>query len=125
MLTKPVYEALPYGYMALGVASFMLLEPNYALIASAVIFVLGARIYTMRSQNRRTDPIKRRKSGGIPKMIYDLLPFLYLLGALSIFKFLPEKFYPLLAILLLSYSFYILVRRKLYRRHKLPVTPMF
>lgn len=71
MLTKPVYEALPYGYMALGITSFMLLEPNYALIAAAVIFVLGARIYTMRSQNRRTDPIKRRKSGGIPKMIYE------------------------------------------------------
>ncbi|WP_330148887.1 hypothetical protein [Shewanella xiamenensis] len=125
MLAKPVYEVLPFGYMILGCLSFMLLEPDYVLIAALVVFVLGARIYNLRSQNRRTDPVKRRKSGYLPKTIYDLLPFIYLFSALAIFKFFPKNLYPLLAIMLLSYSFHILVRRSIHRRHKIPTTPQF
>ncbi|MCH1929037.1 hypothetical protein L9G16_02460 [Shewanella sp. A25] len=125
MITKPLYELLPYGYMALGSTSFMLLEPSYALLSGLIVFVLGARIYVLRSQNRRTDPVKRRKSGHMPKSIYDFMPFLYLMSALAIFKYLPEKMYPVVAICLLSYGFYILFRRSLYRRHRLPITPIF
>jgi hypothetical protein len=114
---------LPFGYMALGSSSFIALDINYALIAATVVFVLGARIYVMRSQNRRTDSAKRRKSGYLPEIIYNFIPFIYLLAALAIFKFLPKDLYPILAICLLSYGLYILVRRSLYRRHKLPITP--
>ncbi|MDT3278898.1 hypothetical protein [Shewanella scandinavica] len=123
MLTKPLYEILPFGYMALGSSSFIALDINYALAAATVVFVLGARIYVMRSQNRRTDSVRRRKSGYLPEMIYNFLPFIYLIAALAIFKFLPKDLYPILAICLLSYGLYILVRRSLYRRHKLPITP--
>nr|WP_320126491.1 hypothetical protein [uncultured Shewanella sp.] len=122
MLTKPLYEILPFGYMALGSSSFIALDINYALVAATVVFVLGARIYVMRSQNRRTDSVRRRKSGYLPEMIYNFLPFIYLIAALAIFKFLPKDLYPILAICLLSYGLYILVRRSLYRRHKLPIT---
>ena len=62
MLTKPLYEILPFGYMALGSSSFIALDINYALVAATVVFVLGARIYVMRSQNRRTDSVRRRKT---------------------------------------------------------------
>ncbi|ABN60743.1 hypothetical protein RJP56_07250 [Shewanella baltica] len=123
MLTKPLYEILPFGYMALGSSSFIALDINYALVAATVVFVLGARIYVMRSQNRRTDSARRRKSGYLPEMIYNFLPFIYLIAALAIFKFLPKDLYPIVAICLLSYGLYILVRRSLYRRHKLPITP--
>ena len=123
MLTKPLYEILPFGYMALGSSSFIALDINYALVAATVVFVLGARIYVMRSQNRRTDSARRRKSGYLPEMIYNFLPFIYLIAALAIFKFLPKDLYPIEAICLLSYGLYILVRRSLYRRHKLPITP--
>ncbi len=122
MLTRPLYELLPYAYMTLGAVSFMKLEPDYALLSSIVLFVLGARIYALRSQNRRTDPEKRRKSGNMPKLVYDLLPFLYVLSALAIFKYLPEKIFPLLAICLLTYGFYVMFRRSMYRRHRLPVS---
>ncbi|MEM6247290.1 hypothetical protein [Shewanella vaxholmensis] len=123
MLTKPLYEILPFGYMALGSSSFIALDINYALVAATVVFVLGARIYVMRSQNRRTDSARRRKSGYLPEMIYNFLPFIYLIAALAIFKFLPKDLYSILAICLLSYGLYILVRRSLYRRHQLPITP--
>ncbi|MCH1926516.1 hypothetical protein L9G74_16125 [Shewanella sp. C32] len=122
MLTRPLYELLPYAYMTLGAVSFMKLEPDYALLSSIVLFVLGARIYALRSQNRRTDPEIRRKSGNMPKLVYDLLPFLYVLSALAIFKYLPEKIFPLLAICLLTYGFYVMFRRSMYRRHRLPVS---
>ncbi|WP_417763880.1 hypothetical protein [Shewanella sp.] len=126
MLNRPLYELLPYGYMALGGISFMMLEPDYALLSSIVLFILGARIYALRSQNRRTDPAKRRKSGNMPKAMYDLMPFLYVLSALAIFKYLPEKMFPLLAICLLTYGFYVMFRRSMYRRHRIPVsTSMF
>ena len=123
MLTKPLYEILPFGYMALGSSSFIALDINSALVAATVVFVLGARIYVMRSQNRRTDSARRRKSGYLPEMIYNFLPFIYLIAALAIFKFLSKDLYPILAICLLSYGLYILVRRSLYRRHMLPITP--
>lgn len=123
MLTKPLYEILPFGYMALGSSSFIALDINYALVAATVVFVLGARIYVMRSQNRRTDSVRRRKPGYLPEMIYNFLPFIYLIAALAIFKFLPKDLYPIVAICLLSYGLYILVRRSLYRRHQLPITP--
>ena len=123
MLTKPLYEILPFGYMALGSSSFIALDINYALVAATVVFVLGARIYVMRSQNRRTDSARRRKSGYLPEMIYNFLPFIYLIAALAIFKFLPKDLYPIVAICLLSYGLHILVRRSLYRRHQLPITP--
>ncbi len=122
MLTRPLYELLPYAYMTLGGVSFMKLEPDYALLSSVVLFVLGARIYALRSQHRRTDPEKRRKSGNMPKLVYDLMPFLYVLSALAIFKYLPEKIFPLLAICLMTYGFYVMFRRSMYRRHRLPVS---
>lgn len=125
MLAKPLYEILPYVYMALGSSSFITLDINYAMITATVIFILGARIYIQRSQNRRTDPARRRKSGYFPEVIYNFLPFIYLFAALSIFKFMPKDLYPLLAICLLSYSLYILLRRALYRRHRLPASPHF
>ncbi|MGL6121613.1 MAG: hypothetical protein ACRC1W_00985 [Shewanella sp.] len=121
MLTKPLYELLPFGYMALGSASFIALDINYALVSATVVFVLGARIYVMRSQNRRTDPIKRRKQGQLPEIIYNFLPFFYFLAAMAMFKFLPKDLYPMIAICLFSYGLYNLIRRSLYRSHKLPI----
>lgn len=123
MLVKPLYEILPFGYITLGSVSFIALDPNYAIIAASIIFVLGAKIYIMRSHNRRTDSQRRRKSGNLPELIYSFLPFIYLFSAMSIFKFLPKGYYPIIAISLLSYGLYILVRRSLYRHHKLPTSP--
>lgn len=125
MLNRSFYELLPYGYMAVASTSLMVLESSFAHFCAIVLFVLGARVYSLRSQNRRTDPVKRRKTGNIPNYLYELMPFLYVLTALAIFKYLPQKMFLVAAICLLGYGFYILFSRSLYRHHRLPVTPFF
>ncbi|MPY26808.1 hypothetical protein [Shewanella sp. YLB-07] len=120
MLTKPMYEILPVSYMAIGVTSMLMLDQDYAIASALVMFILGAKTYTMRSQNRRTDPLRKRKSGTLPSSIYDATPFIYLLLATLMFKLFPSGIGPAIGIVLMTYSLYILVRRSSNRRHCLP-----
>lgn len=120
MLSRTVYETLPYGYMTIGSVSFIMLEQTFALVAASVVFVLGARIYNMRSDNRRTDTERRRKKGAIPSFIYNFLPFISLLIALVIFRNMPNGYGPLYALCFLTYGLYVLLRRASYRQHRIP-----
>lgn len=117
MLTKPIYEILPVSYMLIGATSLLMLDQGYAIVFSLVIFTLGAKIYTMRSQNRRTDPLRKRKSGTLPRSVYDATPFVYFLLATLVFKLLPSGIGPVIGIVLMTYSVYILVIRSSNRRH--------
>ncbi|GGI69094.1 hypothetical protein [Shewanella gelidii] len=119
MLTRTIYEALPLGYITLGSSSIILLEQNIALISATILFWLGARIYNLRSKNRRTDKERRRKPGVLPEFFYDFMPFTFLFLALFFFK-VDLSSAIVMAIILMSYSLYILARRKAYRRHKTP-----
>ncbi|GIU30100.1 hypothetical protein [Shewanella sp. MBTL60-007] len=121
MLSRPVYEALPYTYIALGSISLMILEQTYAQLFAALLFLLGSRIDVMRSTNRRTDPQKRRRRGKLPAFIYEHTPYLYLLMALLLLK-LDSKLAPIVSITLLSYALYILLRRTMHRKHKTVTT---
>lgn len=120
MLTRTVYEALPVSYVALGGSTLFLLEQSLALISASIVFWLGAKVYNMRSNNRRTDSKRKRKSGYIPESVYSLLPFAYLFGAILLFRSDAKGAGIVLALILLSYSLYILIRRSSYRQHKLP-----
>ncbi|WP_394200129.1 hypothetical protein [Shewanella waksmanii] len=120
MIAKSIYEVLPYSYLTLGGSSMLVLENTFAVIAALVIFMMGARVYNLRSKNRRTDPVRKRKSRGLPESLYDLLPFIYLCTAFLLFRFYPQGAGPILGICLLTYSFYILLRRISYRQHKIP-----
>ncbi|GGP40384.1 hypothetical protein [Shewanella saliphila] len=120
MLIKPVYELLPFSYMLVGSVSIFLLEPSYALIASIVVYLYGAHIYNLRSKNRRTDPKRKRKSGGMPDMLYGLMPFLYVLTAVSLYRFYPRDSSTLFALCLITYGGYLFLRRSSYRHHKYP-----
>lgn len=125
MLSKPVYEVLPLGYISVGTLSLLMLDQGFAIASALVMFFIGARIYNMRSQNRRTDPLRKRKSGVWPSSIYNFTPFIYLLVAILIFKFLPSGIGPIAGICLMTYSLYILVRRSSYRRHCLPCSQSY
>lgn len=117
MLSRPVYEALPYSYIALGSISLMMLEQTYAQLFAALLFLLGSRVDVLRSINRRTDAKKYRKKGKLPAFIYEHTPYLYLLTALLLLK-LDSKLAPVLSITLLSYALYIFARRTMNRKHK-------
>ncbi|AQS37563.1 hypothetical protein Sps_02409 [Shewanella psychrophila] len=117
MLTKSMYEILPVSYIAIGITSLLMLDQGYAIASALTIFTLGAKIYNMRSQNRRTDPLRKRKSGTLPSSVYNATPFVYLLLATLVFKLSPSGIGPVIGISLMTYSLYILVRRSSNRRH--------
>jgi uncharacterized membrane protein YfcA len=121
MLIKPLYELLPYTYIAIGGVSILLLQQEYAIAAAVVVFLCGARIYNLRSQNRRTDTKRRRKEGIWPDWLYGYMPFLYILSAALLYRFIPKDSSALFAICLVTFGTYLLLRRSSYRRHKIPV----
>lgn len=121
MLIKPLYELLPYTYIAIGGVSILILQQEYAIAAAVVVFLFGARIYNLRSQNRRTDTKRRRKEGLWPDWLYGYMPFLYILSAALLYRFIPKDSSALFAICLVTFGTYLLLRRSSYRRHKIPV----
>ncbi|WP_445946679.1 hypothetical protein [Shewanella sp.] len=122
MLIKPIYELLPFTYMAIGGLSLLYLEPKYAIAAAILIYLLGARIYILRSNNRRTDLKRKRKQGIMPQTLYNYLPFLCILAASILYRLVPRDSSVLIAICLLTYGLYILMRRASYRNHRVPAS---
>ena len=118
MLSKPIYEALPYGYLLLGGLAISLLDSAIAQSAGIVLFLAGSKIYSLRSDNRRTDLKSRRKKGIMPRFIYEHMPTLYLLGALLVLK-LEFTHSPVISLVLVSYAAYLALRRSQYRKHKI------
>ncbi len=117
MLSKPLYEALPYCYIAIGSLSLLIIEQPFAQVLAIIVFLLGSRVYALRSNNRRTDSKKRRKKGWLPTQVYEHIPALCFLGALLSSK-LDAKIAPVVGLCLCSYSMYIFLRRLSYRKHK-------
>ncbi|MGS0709814.1 hypothetical protein ACVBJC_08520 [Shewanella sp. 0m-6] len=100
-----------------------MLEQTYALLFAVLLFLLGSKIYALRSSNRRTDPKKRRKKGLLPIALYEHTPALYLLMALLLLK-LDSRLAPVLSLMLLSYALYIGLRRTQYRKHRIVAAPL-
>ena len=121
MLIKPVYELLPYTYIVIGGVSVLLLQQQYAIASAILVYILGARIYNLRSENRRTDIKRKRREGFLPDWLYGYMPFLYILSAALLYRFYPKDSSALFAICLMTFGTYLLLRRSTYRRHKIPV----
>ncbi|MCL1141448.1 hypothetical protein [Shewanella gaetbuli] len=121
MLIKPIYELLPFTYIAIGSASLLVLQQEYAIAAAVFVYVFGARIYNLRSQNRRTDQKRKRKEGIWPEWLYGYLPFIYILSAVLLYRYDPKESSSLFAICLLTFGAYLIIRRSSYRKHKIPV----
>ncbi|WP_394146766.1 hypothetical protein [Shewanella atlantica] len=119
MIAKSLYEALPISYITIGSASILMLEQRAAIFFAIILFALGAKIYDMRSQNRRTDPLKKRKAGKLPDSLYNFIPFIYLFAATLVFKLYPTIYGAMIGAGIIAYSLYILIKRSSYRRHAL------
>ncbi|WP_394129737.1 hypothetical protein [Shewanella maritima] len=122
MLAKPIYETLPYIYLFIGGVGAIVAKPAYAIYAAILVFIYGAYIYNQRSANRRTDPKRKRKRGILPEFIYGQLPFLYILTAALIYRFYPKDSSTLFAICLVTFGFYLVIRRASFRHHKAPIS---
>ena len=118
MLSKPLYEVLPLSYVAIGSLGILLLDQVIAQCFAVIVYLWGSRIYSLRSNNRRTDTKKRRKKGWIPSPLYEHIPALCFLSAILLSQH-SSKLAPILALCLCSFALYIFFRRVAYRKHKI------
>ncbi len=82
MLAKPIYELVPYGYFFLGISCIALANNYVPTLIGVILFLLGANIWRMRSEARRTDHSSQRvkqKNVAIT-MNLNLLSFLFRLS---------------------------------------------
>ncbi|WP_281212332.1 hypothetical protein [Shewanella insulae] len=121
MIAQPVYEKLPAIYLLIAASTILLTQAPLAVLLAVIIFLLGARIFNMRSQNRRSDNPKRRKHGFWPEALYNLLPYAYLLGALFVFRHGDSSYLMFAGAGLASFALFRLAQRRNYRKHQLPM----
>ncbi len=123
ILSRMVYESLPYLYFFTGSLALYLLDP---LLDPGFRFAYIGRgwIYNLRSSHRRSDPKRLRRGGFWPEPLYAGLPFLWLLSGMLLLRFADKEVYQLLGLLICAWGSYILSQRHLYRRHKLPRQPL-
>ncbi len=85
MISKSIYEILPSAYLMLGSGSVIWHHNSLGLFGGALLFILGAVIWVMRSNYRRTDEDRLpNKSFTLPETLYEFIPFLFIAIALSL-----------------------------------------
>ncbi|MCL2917520.1 hypothetical protein [Shewanella litorisediminis] len=125
MLKQPLYESLPYLCMLCATATLLWQQSTLSLAAGLLLFFVGARVYILRSDYRRTDPARKRKKGGLPKGLYELLPFACLALSVLLLAEPGNAWLIFPALILLVYGLYILASRSSYRHHQLPTQGRF
>ncbi len=100
VVQKPVYEALPYAYIAIGVLVVLVLDSPLTYFSGMLFYVAGAVVWVMRSAYRRKNSkqqiANRRGRFVFPELVYEYLPFIYIgLGVLLLVFFnVPLAFIP-------------------------------
>ncbi|MCG9720080.1 hypothetical protein [Shewanella sp. Isolate7] len=120
MVAQPIYEKLPAIYLLIAATTILMSPALLPVLLGVIIFLLGARIFNMRSQNRRSDKPSRRKQGIWPDALYNLLPYAYLLGALFVFRHSDSSYLSFAGAGLVCYALFRLAQRRSYRKHQLP-----
>ncbi len=76
VLAKPVYESLPYLYLAIGYGLITSDPSLFSSVSGMLFFFAGALVWNMRSHFRRRDPDFFRKNESSHPTRYELKPFL-------------------------------------------------
>lgn len=90
MVPKPLYELMPYLYLLVGSGIIVTLR-GYATPVGLLLFAIGAWMWLMRSDYRRINPrqpLSAKRGFFWGEVVYELLPFGYVLLGLLIFGFL-------------------------------------
>ncbi|QWL07248.1 hypothetical protein JV202_06095 [Shewanella algae] len=66
ILSRMVYESLPYLYFFTGSLALYLLDPLLGILGSVLLILAAAWIYNLRSSHRRSDPKRLRRGGFWP-----------------------------------------------------------
>ena len=82
VIRKPIYEVLPYTYIALGVLVVVVLDSPLTYASGVLFYIAGAVVWVMRSGYRRKNKKQRiaNRQGSIvfPELVYEYLPFVYI-----------------------------------------------
>ena len=112
MLSKPIYEFVPYACLSLGGVSVIFVEGALGIFAGASLYTLGALVWMMRFHFRH--PAKRnfsRRGIVLPKGIYEFKPFLFLASSLFLFSFYTSAWAIGIGLVIVAHSLYILFKR--------------
>lgn len=58
MIARSIYEILPTSYLLVGGSTIVLHQESIAVVLAFLVFVLGARIYNLRSKTAAPIPEK-------------------------------------------------------------------
>lgn len=112
MLSKPIYEFVPYACLSVGGVSVIFIEGTLGVFAGASLYTLGALVWMMRFHFRH--PAKRnfsRRDSLLPDEVYEFKPFLFLASSLFVFSFYTGAWAIGIGLVIATYSLYILFKR--------------
>lgn len=122
MLSRPLYELLPYAYLAGAAATLWLTPPGLAHGFALLLFAGGAFVWVARSNARRRDRRKAlhgaaRHGVHLPYAGYEFYPFAVAATAVWIIALWPALPVVVLSAMLLGYSLWVLGLRAQRRGH--------
>ena len=123
MLPSPLYEALPYGYMAAGTTAVVLTPGYIAALSGVLLMVAGALVWILRSDHRRGDRQYFHSRGGeLPFWFYEMQPFVYVITGLLCWQLTQNQFVYPSALILMVVGAQVFVMRNIQRKHQVPQT---
>jgi hypothetical protein len=112
MLSKPMYEFVPYACLSVGGVSIVSFEVALGILSGATLYALGALVWTMRFHFRHPpQPNFSRRGNSLPEEIYEFKPFLFLASSLFLFSFYTSAWTIGIGLAIIAHSFYILFKR--------------
>ncbi len=118
MLPKRLYELLPYFYMVSAVVVLLTISNYVALFSGLTLFMAGSLIWILRSDHRRAT---RKQRGRVPYWIYELQPFIYAVGGLTLWLNAQSMYFYPSAVVLTVTGLQIWYLRSTTRQHRVPV----
>lgn len=124
MLSRPLYEMLPYLYLGSAAVTLNVMPLGLSHLFALLLFAGGALVWIIRSNARRRDrrrPTPRAAHVGRPLHIsfasYEFYPFVVMAGALWLTALGESVIVVVLGVLLTLYSLWVLQQRAAKRGH--------
>lgn len=125
-IPKSLYEALPYLYIAISVALFMLLDSPLIYVSAAFLYAAGALVWVTRSSYRRKNSrhqVENRKNRlQFPERVYEYLPFIYMALGVVTLTHIPGLYGAIPGSVLCLAGVLVWMIRAIYRSHTVAIS---
>lgn len=112
MLSKPIYEFVPYACLSVGAVSVISTDSALGIIAGISLYTLGALVWMMRFHFRHpAKPKFSRRGNLLPENVYEFKPFLFSASSLFLFSYYSNAWAIFIGLAIVAYSLYILFKR--------------